>query len=348
MTAQYFVGLDIAADTFTAAIGTAPWHLLVHAVEFANSGDGFVDFQAWLRQQHVTPANATLCMEATGVYGETLAHLSCAAGYRLAIEPPLKVKRAFAPHGPKTDAVDSEQIAEYACRYLDELRFWQPPATVLEQVQVLLTTREQLTTQRTAHHNSLQMVRRKAVATPLAEQIHRDVLAQLKAHIQHIDRELRQLMEQHSTYRDYLTLLLTVPGVGLLLATRLIVLTQTHPELLNPKKLTAHLGICPFDYRSGKSVHKPTQSRHFGPPALRKLLYLASLSLRQHNAHFRAYFLRKVAEGKSKELVLNNIANKLIKIICAVLRTGTPFIPTYRSVKPSLLQSRGEPDLTKS
>ncbi len=348
MTAQYFVGLDMAAETFTAAVGTTPWRLLVRAVEFANSADGFAAFHAWLQQQHLTPANTILCLEATGVYGETIAHLSCAAGYRLAVEPPLKVKRAFAPHGPKTDAVDSEQIAEYACRYLDELRFWQPPAAVLEQVQVLLTTREQLTVQRTAHQNSLQMVQRKIVATPLAEQIHRDLLAHLKVHIQTIDRELRQLLEQHSTYRDYLALLLTVPGVGLLLATRFLVLTQTHPELLNPKKLAAHLGLCPYDHRSGKSVQKRTQSRHFGPPAFRKLLYLASLSLRQHNAQFRAYFLRKVAEGKPKELILNNIANKLIKIICAVLRTRTPFVPTYRSVSPSLLQSEAKRDLTMS
>ena len=36
--------------------------------------------------------------------------------------------------------------------------------------------------------------------------------------------------------------------------------------------------------------------------------------------------------------VLNNIENRLLKIICAVIRTRTPYIPGYRSVNPMLLQ----------
>lgn len=61
------------------------------------------------------------------------------------------------------------------------------------------------------------------------------------------------------------------------------------------------------------------------------------MSVRTHHAQFREYFLRKIAEGKSKQLVLNNIANKLLKIMCAVLRTQTPYIPNYQSVNPKLL-----------
>ena len=38
-------------------------------------------------------------MEATGVYNEVLAHFLVANGYPVAVEPPLKVKRAFKPVG---------------------------------------------------------------------------------------------------------------------------------------------------------------------------------------------------------------------------------------------------------
>jgi transposase len=79
-------------------------------------------------------------MEATGVYSEALAYFVHANGYRIAVEPPLKVKRAFDTCGHKSDAVDSRQIAEYACRCVDELAFWQPKAAILEQIKVLLTT----------------------------------------------------------------------------------------------------------------------------------------------------------------------------------------------------------------
>ena len=131
-----------------------------------------------------------------------------------------------------------------------------------------------------------------------------------------------------------LLLLMSVPGVGLLLAAHMILLTQTS---LDPKELAAYLGIAPNEFSSGTSVFKKTSSRHYGPSAVRKLLYLASCSVRTHREQFRSYFLRKTAEGKSKRLVLNNIANKLLKIICAVLRSNTPFIQNYCSIQPLAL-----------
>ena len=52
----------------------------------------------------------------------------------------------------------------------------------------------------------------------------------------------------------------------------------------------------------------------------------------------RAYFLRKVEGGKAKTLVLNNIANRLLRIICAVLRDKKPYIKGYRSMNPLVLK----------
>ena len=76
----------------------------------------------------------------------------------------------------------------------------------------------------------------------------------------------------------------------------------------------------------------------------RPLLFLAALSLRTHNPSFRTYFQRKKDAGKPAKLVINNIANKLLKIVVAVVRTDTAFIPGYRSINPRLLK----PALTKS
>ena len=89
---------------------------------------------------------------------------------------------------------------------------------------------------------------------------------------------------------------------------------------------------------SGTSLHPTPTSRHYGPSALRKLLYLAALSLRTHNPQFRTYFERKIGQGKPKQLVINNIANRLLKIMVAVVRSKTDFIENYRSVNPGLLK----------
>lgn len=331
---KYFVGMDIASNTFMVAVGTQPWKLVVKPQEFENSEDGFETLLSWLNEHHLEPHQTVACMESTGVYGESLAYFLYAKGYRVAVEPPLKVKRAFRPGGPKTDAVDSCQIAEYACRFEDQLNFWQPRTELLEQIKVLLATREQFSGQKTAHKNALLAIKRKAVRTPLAEQVHEQSITQLQKHIHDIDQELRRLINTDPTLKQMLLLLMSVPGVGLLLAAHMILLTQAS---LDPKELAAYLGIAPNEFSSGTSVFKRTSSRHYGPSAVRKLLYLASCSVRTHREQFRSYFLRKTAEGKSKRLVLNNIANKLLKIICAVLRSNTPFIPNYCSIQPLAL-----------
>lgn len=333
---QYFVGLDLGSETFTAALGTTPWKLLVRATEFANTPDGFVQLLAWWQKQNHPREQTLWCMEATGVYGEALAYLLVAHGHAVAVEPPLKVKRAFAPHGHKTDAVDSQQIAEYACRFSDEVTPWQPRAEILEQIKVLLTTREQITVQRTGHHTALHALKRKPVRTPVAEQIHEQVLAELQTHLKAIDAELQRLLEQHPPYQKLLGLLLTIPGVGVLLASHVIGLMHTMTQPLDPKRLAAFLGICPYEHQSGKSVRATPTSRHFGPGAPRKLLHLAARSVSTHKKPFREYYQRKLAEGKPKKVALNNVANKLLKVICAVIISQTPYDADYRSVKPAL------------
>jgi transposase len=109
----------------------------------------------------------------------------------------------------------------------------------------------------------------------------------------------------------------------------MILLTQVS---LNYKQLNSFLGIAPNEHSSGSSVHGHPTSRHFGPSAIRKLLYLAALSVSTHRKQFRSYFLSRTQEGKPARVVLNNIENKLVKIICAVLRTNSPYHLDYASV----------------
>jgi transposase len=98
----------------------------------------------------IDQTKAVICMEATGVYAEARSYYFHVQDWLLAVHPPLEIKRAFAPVGHKTDAVDSRQIAEYAVRFTDKLRRWQPKKALLEQVRTLLNTREQFVDHRTA------------------------------------------------------------------------------------------------------------------------------------------------------------------------------------------------------
>ena len=334
---EYFIGIDIASETFTVSGLTTPEELVMLGETIPNTPEGFAEFVTKLEEQRITPENSVIVMEATGVYGESLCYFLHEKGFKVAVEPPNAVKKAFRSKR-KNDTVDSQQIAEYGYRFFDTLRFWKPKADLLEQIRTLLTIREQFTKQSTANQNTLQALKKKVVQTPLALQMVQENIERLRENIKAIDKTIKNLMGQDPTLKEKGNLVDRVPGVGLLLTANLMVITSGFSEHVDPKSLAAFIGICPYEHESGTSVKRKSTSDRHGTGRLRKLLYLGSLSVRTHNQQFKKYFYRKIAEGKPKRLVLNNIANRLLRIICATVKSGTPFIENYRAVNPALLK----------
>lgn len=338
-TTKYFVGFDISADDFSASCITSPDDLVFSTQKFSNDIDGSNEFVSLLSKNNIKPSEAIICMEATGVYSENISYFLASKGFNVCIEAPHKIKNKTKDSPRKNDFVDAEAIAEYAYRYSDKLSAWKPKDEILEQIQVLLSTREHLTVQMTANLNALKTLKHKYYQTPLANQIYEQTINKLKEHIKQIDQEIKNLIDKDDSFKDKISLAKSVPGVGLLLAANLLVLTRGFTEHVNYKHTAAYSGICPYEQTSGTSLHKPPRSKKCGPAKLRKLLYLAALSVRTHNQSFKKYFLRKVAEGKNKRLVLNNIENKLLKIIFAVINSGVAYTENYKSINPALLKT---------
>ena len=180
--------------------------------------------------------------------------------------------------------------------------------------------------------------------TPLAIRIAEDAVGYFKDRIAEIDREVKRLVSAHPTLGPAVALLVSVPGVGHLLAAHLCVATDGFREPLVARRLSAWLGVCPLESRpavaggeSGSSVRKRPRSRGYGPSAIRKLLYLASMRLVSiDGSPHQAYYRRKVAEGKPGRLVLNNVGNKLLRVLAAVLRDGVPYEAGHVSARPTI------------
>jgi transposase len=124
----FYCGIDVASETIVVSVIRSPERRQAGPATFDNDPEGFAEFVTWLRERESRPENTLVCMEATGVYAEALCYYLHESGYRVAVEDPLKVKRAFKTTANKTDPVDSRQIAEYAARFHDALRLWQPHA----------------------------------------------------------------------------------------------------------------------------------------------------------------------------------------------------------------------------
>lgn len=329
----HFLGIDCAAESFCSALYRSGDGIVASLARLPMTPEGFTAFEHALIDHHCDRQQTIICIEATGVYSEQICYWLTSRGWTVALESPLKVKRAFHARA-KTDRLDAQQIAEYACRFCDQLERWHPNDAIVEQISVLLSTREQLSGQLTASRNALKSVERKYIDTPAARRIYDTMIATLKGHILEIDREIKRLIDDHSTLSGIVAILMTAPGVGLLLAANLAVLTRGFSGALEYRRLASYVGICPYQYQSGSSVHRRARSSGFGPARIRKLLYLASLSLKRNHGEFTRYYAHKVADGKSGRLVINNIANKLLRIICSMIKHQMPYAPSHRSVKP--------------
>ena len=333
-----YIGFDIASETLAVTILCSPESPKITKESIPNSLEGFQMLLDWFKSQNVSAQNSIVCMEATGVYGEAVTHYLASQHFSVAVEPPLKVKRAFYPHGHKNDRVDSVQIAEYAYRFFDQLRFWRPLDENIERLKHFLSVREQLVKQSVAIQNALKAYERHILKDQFLMDIQQKHLSQIKEHLSTVDGQIKQLILQDPSLHQ-LSVLLVSLGVGVLLSAYMLVMTNGFQEITHHKQFAAFLGICPFEFKSGKSVYRQSHCRPFGPSYAKKLFHLAARSVATHHPEFRKYYLRKIEEGKSKSLALNNIANKLVKISFALVRDRQSYIKGYRSVSPLILQN---------
>jgi transposase len=332
-----YVGIDAAAESFMASVLHSPERAGTAPTPFENSEAGLLALEGWLRSLGVDPHEVRVCIENTGVYTEVLCYQLHERGYALSLLDPRTLWKAFGDGQPKNDPLDSRRIAEYGFRYADRLRLWKPQKVIVEQVRVILSTREQLVEQSTATKNARSTLARKFIQTPAANHALETTIANLQAQIRELEEALKHLIRTHPTLMQGVSLLMSAPGVGWLLSSHLLVLTRGFTDVPSYRTLAQYLGISPNEHSSGTSVRKRNRSRRYGPPAIRKLLHLAARSLRTHEAKSTRYFLEKVASGKPKSLVINNIANRLLKRLCAMMRSGTPYIHGHQSIDPRLL-----------
>jgi transposase len=332
-TVSFTIGIDIGSEECVAAIYVVG-RSKCPTTRFANTDEGFEALRAWLSEQHISTENSIACMEATGVYGEALTYFLATAQWRIAVEAPQHIRRGMSKE-TKNDHTDACQIAEYAYRYGDQLTLWQIPQEILKRIETLLSTREHCVKHRTATQNMRTALRRHVVRTPFAEKVLDQQCNALKEQITAIDKELRSEIDSDPYFKQMVDLARSVPGVGMLMGAHFLVLTNGFTEHLNYRHIASYLGVCPHEHSSASSVYRKPRSRRFGPPALRQLFHLAAMSARRHQQRFGQYYERKKAEHKAGYLILNNIANKILKVLCAVINSKQKYQENHTSLRPA-------------
>ncbi|MCK9414831.1 MAG: transposase [Prolixibacteraceae bacterium] len=98
----------------------------------------------------------------------------------------------------------------------------------------------------------------------------------LKKQIGVIEEELIRLSRDE--FEKQVSLLTSIRGIGITLATSLIIATGGFTQFDNAKQLSRYIGICPTYQQSGSSVKIKGHINRNGDSDLRALLYMATWS----------------------------------------------------------------------
>jgi transposase len=266
-------------------------------------------------------------------------------GWDVAIADAAKVK-GIAPLAAKTDRIDARVLAELA-RLALVPEIWLPDPTVRAERE-RARFRLHLVHHRTALKNRIhatlmtfghpvpvadlfgvggrELLARLALPEPwtgtLATSLR--MIDELGAEIDACEADLRRLGADHPS----IPLLLTVPGIGPILAYTIASEIGDIGRFSSPKKLTGYTGLCPLVRQSGnRDVRGPLAKN--GPKYLRWALIEAATHAAR-DAHYRDRYertKRRLGRQRGAKVARIDLARKLAEAIWHILTKNEPFAP---------------------
>lgn len=325
---RLFVGVDIAAKTFTAR-WLAAGGPVSRPLTLAQSAEGFAALRRALLGSEGQPAAVLVVLEATGSYWMALATDLAQAGFAVSVINPKQAHdfaKALLKHA-KTDAVDAQTLAELAAML--QPACWTPPPQVYTELAQRLAEREALVSLRQQVRNQRHALLQHPVVIASVQARQEQLIATCDAQIAAVEAELAAALQQDEAWAAAAKRLLGIKGIGLLTTVCLLVTTLNFTATSSPDAATGYAGLVPRPEESGTSLHRRARIGHGGNRQLRTALYLATLSAARYNPLIRATYQRLVAAGKPQKVARCAAARKLLRIAWAVACKGEPFDPTY-------------------
>ena len=267
------------------------------------------------------------------------------SGWSVEIADAQKVK-GLAPLACKTDKIDAKVLAELSRRDLVPA-IWLPGPEVrgarerarwrlhLVRHRTALKNRIHATLMAFGHPcpvsdlfgmTGLALLARLQLPEPWAGDVRAalSLIDALDSEIDEIEADLRRLGAKHA----YVPLLMTVPGVGWILAYTIACELGDIGRFSSPKKLCGYTGLCPRVYQSGGSDHRGSLTKN-GPRYLRWALIEAATHAARHPVYKEHYerTAKRLGRQRGKKVARVELARTLAEAIFHMLKKNEPFAP---------------------
>jgi len=259
-------------------------------------------------------------MEATGRYGEDLAHFLYISGHDISIVNPAQIKH----YGHsllrriKTDKVDSHLIAQFAQRH--ELPFWKPLSPSLQSLKDQVRCVEAFKKDAAQTSNRLEQAKDIVVQKML-----KDRLDHIQQQIEDLMIKIQKLVDDDPILTQNIKLLTSIPGIGQTSALNLLTELPDLSLFKCAKQLAAFAGLNPSIRRSGLSVKGKEVISKTGSKELRKIFFFPAMSAMRGSSPVKSFVERLRQKGKKGKVIVVAVMRKLLHIVFGVLKTQTAF-----------------------
>lgn len=333
------IGVDVSKNTLDVALfrGKIDWN--EGHVKVSNNESGYKELRKWLRLKNAEKKRLRICMESTGLYTHDFrSWLEKENIIYYVVDP--KLMHHFAPpqsikgiRQTKNDKADAFRIAIYCSLFHDSMEPSKLPSAAYFKLKRLLAERRQYVKQSVLYRQQLSDI---SIYDSVGSRIRKkNEVENLRDNIKQTDAEMKAIIDTDPEIRRNYELLISIVGVGLVVAVTTIVLTENFTTFTNPRKYASYIAIAPFPHESGTSIRGATRVSKQGFRQAKADLSISVLSAITFDPDIKEYWQRKKAEGKHTGCVLNAIKFKIVLRMFAVVKRGKPYVNTkgYKSNK---------------
>lgn len=340
-----FIGIDFSKLKFDAAIIEACGLKEFGTRQFGtfdNDKKGYRKFLKWVGTHSSGAAEAEwlFCGEDTGSCSLGLSKWLFGKGLDIWVENAYTIKHSSGIQRVKTDKADASMIAEYAWRHQDKASLFEPLSDSLAQLREVFLYRHKLVQQRVAmdvrrqdkegsdSSKAVSFIRRKT----------KHLMGELDKAIKDCDKMIDEIIEEDEELKENYEIVTSIKGVARQNGACLLIFTNNFKRFeMDARKIACYYGVAPFGKESGTSVHTPARTSHFANKLIKSLLSQSALIAITFNPEMKEYYSGLVKRGKKHQVALNNVKNKLLRIIVALVKKKEKYDPTkYLSNKKEL------------
>lgn len=323
-----FIGIDVSKEKLDVLWLRQAAPRKVKTRVFRNHRPLLKEVAEWLvKQTGEAPEDIHVVMEATSIYHENLAYALHAAGFRVYVANPARVKEFARSEGVlnKSDKQDSLVLALYAQEKHTRLTLWQPEANEIRQLRSLMSRLEALEKDLQREQNRHE----KALATDTSDRVMAsiaDMIAALEAEIRKLKDDINNHIDGHPSLKGDRELLKSIPGVAEVCSIQLLALLRSR-EFASARQCAAFVGLVPVQAESGSSIRKQARISKAGRSSIRQKLYMAAVVACQHNPDVRSLKRRMQSKGKAGVAIVVAAMRKLVHIAFGVLKHQQGYVP---------------------